>query len=93
MIWLSLWYIRQLARASPTSSATNKGSAQKVYNTVCLGRAYGAEPNFQSHSELESERKNKHRMAERNKYSIIIPTYNERLNIALVVYLVFKHLR
>ncbi|KAE7995277.1 hypothetical protein FH972_000095 [Carpinus fangiana] len=32
-------------------------------------------------------------MAERNKYSIIIPTYNERLNIALVVFLVFKHLR
>lgn len=27
-----------------------------------------------------------------NKYSIIIPTYNERLNIALIVYLVFKHL-
>ncbi|KAE8057381.1 hypothetical protein FH972_014082 [Carpinus fangiana] len=32
-------------------------------------------------------------MVERNKYSIIIPTYNERLNIALVVFLVFKHLR
>ncbi|KAK8945331.1 hypothetical protein KSP40_PGU015946 [Platanthera guangdongensis] len=30
---------------------------------------------------------------EKNMYSIIIPTYNERLNIALVVYLVFKHLR
>ncbi|KAJ0961322.1 hypothetical protein J5N97_000728 [Dioscorea zingiberensis] len=30
---------------------------------------------------------------EKNKYSIIIPTYNERLNIALVIYLVFKHLR
>ncbi|KAK8944968.1 hypothetical protein KSP39_PZI007582 [Platanthera zijinensis] len=29
----------------------------------------------------------------KNMYSIIIPTYNERLNIALVVYLVFKHLR
>ncbi|CAL5332027.1 unnamed protein product [Camellia sinensis] len=29
---------------------------------------------------------------ERNKYSIIVPTYNERLNIALLVYLVFKHL-
>ncbi|CAL5384498.1 unnamed protein product [Camellia sinensis] len=29
---------------------------------------------------------------ERNKYSIIFPTYNERLNIALLVYLVFKHL-
>lgn len=28
----------------------------------------------------------------RNKYSIIIPTYNERLNVALIVYLVFKHL-
>ncbi|KAF6155331.1 hypothetical protein GIB67_019857 [Kingdonia uniflora] len=28
-----------------------------------------------------------------NKYSIIIPTYNERLNIALIVYLVFKHLK
>ncbi|KAI8522585.1 hypothetical protein RHMOL_Rhmol13G0007800 [Rhododendron molle] len=28
----------------------------------------------------------------KNKYSIIIPTYNERLNIALLVYLVFKHL-
>ncbi|XP_070056401.1 dolichol-phosphate mannosyltransferase subunit 1 isoform X2 [Nicotiana tomentosiformis] len=28
----------------------------------------------------------------KNKYSIIIPTYNERLNIALVIYLVFKHL-
>ncbi|KAL3525291.1 hypothetical protein ACH5RR_013663 [Cinchona calisaya] len=27
-----------------------------------------------------------------NKYSIIVPTYNERLNIALIVYLVFKHL-
>lgn len=30
---------------------------------------------------------------ERNKYSIIVPTYNERLNIALIVYLIFKHLR
>ncbi|KAF6149053.1 hypothetical protein GIB67_018631 [Kingdonia uniflora] len=30
---------------------------------------------------------------EGNKYSIIIPTYNERLNIALIVYLVFKHLK
>ncbi|RZS10149.1 hypothetical protein BHM03_00041318 [Ensete ventricosum] len=29
----------------------------------------------------------------KKKYSIIIPTYNERLNIALVVYLVFKHLQ
>ncbi|KAG9135792.1 hypothetical protein Leryth_002509 [Lithospermum erythrorhizon] len=28
-----------------------------------------------------------------NKYSIIIPTYNERLNIALIIYLVFKHLK
>lgn len=28
----------------------------------------------------------------KNKYSIIVPTYNERLNIALLVYLVFKHL-
>ncbi|KAJ6773423.1 DOLICHOL-PHOSPHATE MANNOSYLTRANSFERASE SUBUNIT 1 [Salix purpurea] len=26
-------------------------------------------------------------------YSIIIPTYNERLNIALIVYLIFKHLQ
>ncbi|XP_020585588.1 probable dolichol-phosphate mannosyltransferase [Phalaenopsis equestris] len=32
-------------------------------------------------------------MENNNKYSIIIPTYNERLNIALLVYLVFKHLR
>uniref|UniRef100_A0A2P2KB63 dolichyl-phosphate beta-D-mannosyltransferase n=1 Tax=Rhizophora mucronata TaxID=61149 RepID=A0A2P2KB63_RHIMU len=30
---------------------------------------------------------------EKNKYSIIIPTFNERLNIALIVYLIFKHLR
>ncbi|KAH0975170.1 hypothetical protein GBA52_017069 [Prunus armeniaca] len=30
---------------------------------------------------------------EKNKYSIIVPTYNERLNIALLVYLIFKHLR
>lgn len=28
-----------------------------------------------------------------NKYSIIVPTYNERLNIALIVFLIFKHLR
>ncbi|XP_057974392.1 dolichol-phosphate mannosyltransferase subunit 1 isoform X3 [Malania oleifera] len=34
-----------------------------------------------------------HQKKERNKYSIIIPTYNERLNIALIVYLVFKHLQ
>ncbi|CAH1446259.1 unnamed protein product [Lactuca virosa] len=27
-----------------------------------------------------------------NLYSIIVPTYNERLNIALIVYLVFKHI-
>jgi dolichol-phosphate mannosyltransferase len=32
-------------------------------------------------------------MEKKNKYSIIVPTYNERLNIALLVYLVFKHLR
>ncbi|BBH03560.1 Nucleotide-diphospho-sugar transferases superfamily protein [Prunus dulcis] len=30
---------------------------------------------------------------EKHKYSIIVPTYNERLNIALLVYLIFKHLR
>lgn len=28
----------------------------------------------------------------KNKFSIIVPTYNERLNIALIVYLIFKHL-
>ncbi|XP_068641233.1 dolichol-phosphate mannosyltransferase subunit 1-like [Aristolochia californica] len=34
-------------------------------------------------------------MEEKNKdkYSIIVPTYNERLNIGLFVFLVFKHLR
>ncbi|KAK1441595.1 hypothetical protein QVD17_07610 [Tagetes erecta] len=31
-------------------------------------------------------------MAKQNKYSIIIPTYNERLNIALIIFLVFKHI-
>ncbi|KAL6011825.1 Dolichol-phosphate mannosyltransferase subunit 1 [Asimina triloba] len=30
---------------------------------------------------------------EKSKYSIIVPTYNERLNIALLVYLIFKHIR
>lgn len=30
---------------------------------------------------------------EKNKYSVIVPTYNERLNIALIVYLIFKHLK
>ncbi|KAL6509845.1 Dolichol-phosphate mannosyltransferase subunit 1 [Orobanche gracilis] len=29
----------------------------------------------------------------KNMYSIIVPTYNERLNIALIVYLIFKHLQ
>ncbi|KAL6549113.1 Dolichol-phosphate mannosyltransferase subunit 1 [Orobanche hederae] len=29
---------------------------------------------------------------DKNTYSIIVPTYNERLNIALIVYLIFKHL-
>ncbi|RWW27520.1 hypothetical protein BHE74_00033139 [Ensete ventricosum] len=29
----------------------------------------------------------------KKKYTIIIPTYNERLNIALVIYLVFKYLQ
>ncbi|XP_048327374.2 dolichol-phosphate mannosyltransferase subunit 1 isoform X3 [Ziziphus jujuba] len=38
---------------------------------------------------MEGQQKNK----EKNKYSIIVPTYNERLNIALLVYLIFKHLR
>ncbi|CAH9073236.1 unnamed protein product [Cuscuta europaea] len=32
-------------------------------------------------------------MGEKTKYSIIIPTYNERLNIALIVYLLFKHVK
>ncbi|KHG01082.1 Dolichol-phosphate mannosyltransferase [Gossypium arboreum] len=32
-------------------------------------------------------------MEQKNNYSIIVPTYNERLNIALIVYLIFKHLR
>ncbi|KAL5716462.1 dolichyl-phosphate beta-D-mannosyltransferase [Ranunculus cassubicifolius] len=31
--------------------------------------------------------------SEKKKYSIIVPTYNERLNIALIVYLIFKHLK
>ncbi|KAL6493265.1 Dolichol-phosphate mannosyltransferase subunit 1 [Orobanche gracilis] len=30
---------------------------------------------------------------DKNTYSIIVPTYNERLNIALTVYLIFKHLQ
>ncbi|KAL6572215.1 Dolichol-phosphate mannosyltransferase subunit 1 [Orobanche minor] len=30
---------------------------------------------------------------DKNTYSIIVPTYNERLNIALIVYLIFKHLQ
>ncbi|XP_004505127.1 dolichol-phosphate mannosyltransferase subunit 1 [Cicer arietinum] len=30
---------------------------------------------------------------QKNKYSIIVPTYNERLNISLIIYLIFKHLR
>ncbi|OVA08882.1 Glycosyl transferase [Macleaya cordata] len=34
-----------------------------------------------------------HQREARSKYSIIVPTYNERLNIALIVYLVFKHLK
>jgi dolichol-phosphate mannosyltransferase len=29
---------------------------------------------------------------QKNKYSIIVPTYNERLNISLILYLIFKHL-
>ncbi|XP_058730778.1 dolichol-phosphate mannosyltransferase subunit 1-like isoform X2 [Vicia villosa] len=29
---------------------------------------------------------------QKNKYSIIVPTYNERLNISLIIYLIFKHL-
>ncbi|XP_010266935.1 PREDICTED: dolichol-phosphate mannosyltransferase subunit 1 [Nelumbo nucifera] len=44
----------------------------------------------------ESERERERvKMEQRrsNKYSIIVPTYNERLNIALLVYLIFKHLR
>ncbi|KAL6894369.1 hypothetical protein ACP4OV_008467 [Aristida adscensionis] len=28
----------------------------------------------------------------KREYSIIVPTYNERLNVALIVYLIFKHL-
>lgn len=30
---------------------------------------------------------------QKNKYSIIVPTYNERLNISLILYLIFKHLQ
>ncbi|XP_048612688.1 dolichol-phosphate mannosyltransferase subunit 1-like [Brassica napus] len=37
----------------------------------------------------EKERKGE----KKYKYSVIVPTYNERLNIALIVYLIFKHLR
>uniref|UniRef100_A0A0R0GWU7 Dolichol-phosphate mannosyltransferase subunit 1 n=1 Tax=Glycine max TaxID=3847 RepID=A0A0R0GWU7_SOYBN len=33
-----------------------------------------------------------HHQKQKNKYSIIVPTYNERLNIGLIVYLIFKHL-
>ncbi|CAH9069301.1 unnamed protein product [Cuscuta epithymum] len=32
-------------------------------------------------------------MGEKARYSIIIPTYNERLNIALVIFLLFKHVK
>ncbi|XP_021900792.1 dolichol-phosphate mannosyltransferase subunit 1-like [Carica papaya] len=38
---------------------------------------------------MEEEKQGK----EINKYSIIVPTYNERLNIALIIYLLFKHLK
>ncbi|KAH0878018.1 hypothetical protein HID58_065412, partial [Brassica napus] len=38
---------------------------------------------------VEKERKGE----KKYKYSVIVPTYNERLNIALIVYLIFKHLR
>lgn len=33
-----------------------------------------------------------HHQKQKTKYSIIVPTYNERLNIGLIVYLIFKHL-
>ncbi|ERN10471.1 hypothetical protein AMTR_s00161p00022770 [Amborella trichopoda] len=29
----------------------------------------------------------------KKKYSILVPTFNERLNIALIVYLIVKHLK
>ncbi|KAJ4777836.1 Dolichol-phosphate mannosyltransferase [Rhynchospora pubera] len=38
--------------------------------------------------DLQTKKKDKE-----TKYSIIVPTYNERLNIALITYLIFKHLR
>ncbi|XP_073002553.1 dolichol-phosphate mannosyltransferase subunit 1 [Typha latifolia] len=41
----------------------------------------------------EGEEQHRRGKEKENKYSILIPTYNERLNIALIVYLVFKHLR
>lgn len=34
-----------------------------------------------------------HKMAKSvNKYSVLLPTYNERQNLPIIVYLLFKHL-
>lgn len=38
--------------------------------------------------ENENDKKNNNK----NLYSIIIPTYNERENIGILIYLIFKHL-
>ncbi|KAL8172168.1 hypothetical protein V2J09_023972 [Rumex salicifolius] len=59
----------------------------------------GKEGNLSYHTEHSRRIKSSNHLRlmekeeERNKYSIIVPTYNERLNIALIVYLIFKHLR
>lgn len=55
------------------------------YIRIELNRVFG--------KERKKEREKERMEINKNKYSIIVPTYNERLNIALLVYLVFKHLR
>ena len=63
------------------------GSGRSITFFLALGQT-----NFGVSSAIAMEEQRKHK-DDKNKYSIIVPTYNERLNIALLVYLVFKHLR
>lgn len=97
---LGLHYSRIARVTSPTQPEAERGpnspfpEPQKLIflspNNFSFCFPYGDAPEIELKiGEREIERK----METKNKYSIIVPTYNERLNIALLVYLVFKHLR
>lgn len=92
-LWSRWLRIKFKAQPNPTAPVMGFGAlvlAEKSRKQVTKSsNKRGSErPETETGASMEEQPKNGG-----NKYSIIVPTYNERLNIPLIVFLIFKHLR